>query len=299
MSVEGVRSWLGSGDETSARRPAGVREIAGWLAVLSLGFLAAVRVGLNLPVSLPVGDLYPVATWVATVAPALGLLAIAVVTDRPSVRVGLTFAAVFALLSLVAQPAVLPATVALMAAVGLVTATQVGRRWVERDGDGALGWVRSERQPDGIAADVVAVGIAGGALISLVAGIGVAPASLRPLGSKVVLISIAATPVFVDWDREALVAGIVAAAAVAAFGLAEPFVTGAVSLVVGGIVGASLPLLLVATAGVTTVLWTSVRDGQFAIALAAGALLVAGVPATIPRGLAVLTAITLLTTTER
>lgn len=299
MSVEGVRSWLGFGGPRSARQPARMREVAGWLAVLSLGFLAAVRVGLNLPVTVPVADLYPIASAVATVAPPLGLLGIAVATERPAIQVSLTFAAVFGLLTVVARPALLPATVAVMAAIGLVTVTQVGRRWYRAPETGSRPRLVTDRRPDEIATDVVAVGLAVGAVISLAAGLGVAPAALRPLGSKVMLLSVAALPVFVDWDWNALLVGVGAAGAVAAFGLAEPFVTGAVSLVVGGIVGTSLPLLLVATAGGVTVLWASVRDGHLTIALAAGALLVAGVPATMPRGLAVLTAITLLLAPQR
>lgn len=258
--------------------PRGAATLLGGLSIVGLGSLALVRVALNLPMSLPVAGAYPFAIVIGTVAPALGLLAVGVRSDRPAQRVGLTFAGVFGLLSLVAEPAALPATLALLAAIAGVSAENIHRFWVARRYD----------------QDLVAGALALGGLLSLAAGIGVEPVTLRPLGSRLVLVAVAATPVFVDWDRESLLVGLGVGVAVLAVGLSAPFITGAVSLVVGGVVGASLPLLFLAAVGAVSLLWASVRTGRRSLALAAGVLLVAGIPATIPRGLGFLAAITLL-----
>jgi hypothetical protein len=243
-----------------------------------VGLLALVRVALNLPADLPVAGAYPTALAIATIAPALGLTALGLRAEQPVYRVGLLFAGVFGLLTLVAEPAVVPATIALLVVVLGVASLQLRDHVTARRFDRVL---------------VVAT-LAAGGVLSLAAGIGVETTTLRPVGSQLVLLAIAATPVFVDWDREALAVGIGVGLAVLAVGLGAPFVTGAISLVVGGVVGASLPLLFVGTVGATILLWAGLRTGRTELAIAAGLLLVAGIPATVPRGLAFLTALALL-----
>jgi hypothetical protein len=259
-------------------RQAGAEALLGGLAILGLGVLALVRIALNLPMSLPVAGIYPYAIAGATLGPAIGLLALGVQSDSPTRRVGLTFAGVFGLLSLVAEPAALPATLALLAAIAGLAGERLYRFWAARRYDQTL----------------VLGALALGGLVSLASGIGVEPATLRPLGSKLVLLGVAASPVFVDWNRESLLVGLGVGVAVLAVGVSAPFITGAVSLVVGGVVGASLALLFLAAVGAVSLLWASVRTGRRSVALAAGLLLVAGIPATIPRGLGFLAAIALL-----
>lgn len=280
MSVDGVRGWVDRLAAASASQPrTGTADTAaGLLALLGVGLLALVRVALNLPADLPVAGAYPTALAIATGAPALGLAALALRAEQPVYRVGLLFAGVFGLLTLVAEPAVVPATIALLVVVLGVASLQLRDHVTARRFDRVL---------------VVAT-LAAGGVLSLAAGIGVETATLRPVGSRVVLLAIAATPVFVDWDREALAVGVGVGLAVLAVGSGAPFVTGAISLVVGGVVGASLPLLFVGTVGATILLWAGLRTGRTELAIAAGLLLVAGIPATVPRGLAFLTALALL-----
>lgn len=280
MSVEGFRTWL----DRRARialdtgRTAHTRIAAGVLAFVGLGFLALVRLMLNVPFGPSVSWAYPLAITLATVAPAIGLLAIGVRTERPVYRVGLTFAGVFGLLAVVAEPATLPATLAIGAAVLGLTGLHLRDHWRGRRFDRWL----------------VAGALGAGTVVSLAAGIGLEPSVLRPLGSRIVLLAIAATPVFVNWDREAVLVGLGVGVAVVGVGLGAPFLSGAVALIVGGVVGASLPLLVVAAVGAVILFWAAMRSGETELALAAGVLLVAGIPATVPRALAVLTAIALL-----
>lgn len=267
--------------------------VAGVVSLLGLGILSLVRIGLNLPASAPLADIvpsggalsgaYPVAVGLATVGPAAGLLLLGLRADRPAVLAGGTFAGVFGGLSLVAPPATLPAALAIAGAllgVSLERGVLVDRR-------------------EEIGRALVGLALAIGGVSSLMAGVGLEPATLRPLGSSVVLLAVAGTPAFVGWDREGLIVGLGVGAAVLAIGATAPFVTGAVSLVVGGVVGASLPLLFLAAVGATSLLWTGLRRGRWNLALAASLLLVAGIPATVPRGLGFLVALILLGGGER
>ena len=285
MTADGFRSWLDSRPRTShepGTEPT-ARVVAGVLALVGLGFLAVVRLGMNMPAGPSLSGVYPFALGLGTLAPAVGLLALGVATDRSVHRVALTFAGVFGLLSLLAEPATLPATLAIAAGVLAITGVYLVDHW------------RAKRFDRWLVAGALAVG----AVLSLAAGIGLEPGTLRPLGSRVVLLALAATPVFVDWDREAVLVGLGVGVAVIAMGVNAPFVTGAISLVVGGVVGASLPVLFLGAVGAVILLWASIRSGRTELALAAGVLLVAGVPATIPRGLGVLAAITLLGGVDR
>lgn len=279
MTVEGFRSWVDrqSAVDRATTRETRARTAAGVLAFAGLAAIALVRVGLNLPFDLPLSGVYGPASVLATLGPALGLFVWGVQAERPVHRAGLVFAGVFGLLTLVAQPAELPATVALGTAIVALAGVQMAEHW------------RTTRYDRLLVIGVLALG----AVLSLAAGLGFDPATLRPLGSRVVLLSVAATPVFVDWDREGLLVGLGAGVAILAMGVSVPFVTGAVSLVVGGVVGASLPLLFLGTVGAVVVLWSGLRAGRTDLALAAGILLVAGVPATVPRGMGVLAAIAL------
>ncbi len=264
------------------------RVVAGGISLVGLGLLALIRIGLNLPASAPLAALvpssrtlsgaYPLAVGFATGAPAAGLLLLGFRAERTAVLVGATFAGVFGGLALVARPATLPATLAIAGALLGVT--------LERA-------VLPEDRPQFDRMFVGAV-LAVGAIISLLAGVGLDPATLRPLGTGVVLLGVAGSPAFGGWDRQGLLVGLGVGAVVLALGSAAPFVTGAVSLVVGGVVGASLPLLFLAAIGATSLLWTGLRRGRWNLALAASLLLVAGIPATVPRGLGFLVALVLL-----
>ena len=287
-----IESPTGSVDDLVSAVSPGV--LAGAMSLVGLGILALVRIGLNLPASAPLSGLvpsggtlsaaYPLAVGLATAAPAAGLLLLGLRAERTAVLVGGTFAGVFGGLSMVARPATLPATLAIGGALLGVAADRAVR-------------VGQDRAQFGRA--VVGSALALGGILSLLAGVGVEPATLRPLGTGVVLLAVAGSPAFAGWDRQGLLVGLGAGAAVLAVGSTAPFVTGAVSLVVGGAVGASLPLLFLAAVGATSLLWSGLRRGRWTLALAASLLLVAGIPATVPRGLGFLVALVLLGGVDR
>jgi hypothetical protein len=262
-----------------------VRLAAALGALAGAGGLFFVRMLLNAPLSVPVrlAPLYRTVLPLALLGPALGALAVGVTTDRPAVRVATLFAGVFGLLTLVADAAAYSASVAAVGALAVVAVDSLDR---PTSLDRGLRWAVS-------GALVVGMGC------SLAAGVGVAPTVTRPLGSDLALLALAATPVFVPWDRRAAVVGLLAGVGVASVGLTAPFVTGAVALVGGAVLDASTPLLALATAGTATTAATGALGRRPAVVLGGTLLFVAGVPASVPRALAVVLGATLLLTEVR
>ncbi|MFW5924419.1 MAG: hypothetical protein ACOCSP_02330 [archaeon] len=254
--------------------------IAGLLALLPTAAILLVRVGINAPLTpdLPYSAVYdPIAT-LAVLGPAFGALLLSVTTRDDVWRATLAFVGVFGVLSVVATPAVVPASVALVIATGILVGGHADRPF----------------SADEIAETLVGVLFFAGLTLSIAGGLGIEPATTRRLGSVAGLLAIAGAPVFVEWRYRTVLVGVVAGGAFAAFGLAAPFVTGAASLVAGGIVGASLSILVVAVVGGVTLVATGVDRGSYEPVVAGLLLLSAGVPATVPRGLAVVIALTLL-----
>lgn len=259
--------------------------LAGVLAFLPAAALLVMRVGINAPVGpdLPYGAVYDPVALAAVVGPALGALVLAAANDNAATRIAMAFAGVFGLLTAVARPASVPAAVALVGAVGVV----------------ALARVEPPFTPDRIVESIVGLAFLAGVAISMVAFLGVHPALTRPLGSNVALLAVAGAPVFVDWDRRAVFVGALAAAAFAGFAVAAPFVAGAASLIAGGIVGVSLPILVLAVFGGVTLAATGLRRGHLPVAIAGAAVLAAGVPATVPRTLALTVGLGIVLTHHR
>lgn len=254
--------------------------IGGALALLPTLGILLVRVGINAPVGprLPYGVIYdPVATS-ALLGSAVGALILGVATGDDLRRVALAFAGVFGLLSAVATPATVPASVAVVGGTALVVASY-GERTASADG---------------VARMTVGIAFLTGVGLSMAGGLGLEPATTRRLGSTVALLAIAGSPVFVEWDRRTVLVGILAGAAVAGTGFAAPFVTGAASLVGGAIIGVSLPVMVLAVIGGGTVVATGVDRRSLPTVIGGLLVLTAGVPATVPRGLALLVGLTLL-----
>ncbi|ESP89693.1 hypothetical protein K933_01851, partial [Candidatus Halobonum tyrrellensis G22] len=129
---------------------------------------------------------------------------------------------------------------------------------------------------------------------SLAATAGVAPATLRPLGTAVALVGVGASPAVVGADRTGLLAGAVAGTVALWFAAGAPYVAGAVLLVGGGVVGAPIALVALAVAGGVAGLVSALRRGRSETAVGVGLALAAGVPATLPRALGVVVAVSLL-----
>ncbi|AZH25808.1 phosphate ABC transporter permease [Haloplanus aerogenes] len=197
-----------------------------------------------------------------TAVAALGAVGLALTADDPVAGVGLLFVGVFGLLSLVTGAVALPAAVAVVG------------------GTAAVALVHRESLPPVSAA---AVGVLLVALaVGLASGVGDAVA-LRPTASTLALVGIAVTPVFAATTGRAALAGGLAFGAVVAVGLARPFVTGAVTLVGGGVVGTSLPVVALAAAGVVTTASAARRRGEWLLLGGVALLAFAGVPATLGR----------------
>jgi hypothetical protein len=100
------------------------------------------------------------------------------------------------------------------------------------------------------------------------------------------MLGAAATPALLshghrDWAFGGLVAGLLVAV-----GVVAPFVTGAVSLIGGGIVAVRLPVIAAGLAGLVTTASAGLRTRRTPAVLGAALLLVAGVPGTVPRAMA-------------
>lgn len=267
-----------------ACRAARVRQGAGALALGTVGLSLVVRLAVNAPgePSAVVASAVGPAETLALVGPALAALALGVATDRPLARVGLLFAGVFGLLGALSPAALVPAAGAAAAGGTLVavahlprgTTWGVARRWL------------------------VAGALLAGVALSLAGASGVAPATARPLGSKLALAGVAASVVFVGSDWRGRAAGLVGAGLLAWFGTQVPFVLGSLALVGGAVVGASLPFLAVGAGGGVATATTGLLARRSEAALGGGLLLAAGVPATLPRALAVVVGLALLTAPE-
>lgn len=273
-AIVAPRSMLGATDSKTWLH------VAGLLALLPTAGILLLRIGINVPVApqLPYSSVYDGIGTAALIGPALGAILVSVTTDDDIRRVALAFAGVFGLLSAVARPAVVPASVAIVLATGLLV----------------IAHVRKPFSADTVTETLVGGVFLAGVALSMAGNLGVEPATTRRLGSTVGLLAIAATPVFVEWSSRSAFLGVLAGAALAGFGLAAPFVTGAASLVGGGIVGVSLPVLVVAVIGGVTLIATGIERRTPDWALAGLLFLTAGVPATVPRGLAVLIGLALV-----
>jgi hypothetical protein len=201
---------------------------------------------------------------VSTGVAALAAVGVALTVDDPVAGVGLLFVGVFGLLSTLTGAVALPAAVAVGGGTAAVAAAVASRRSL----------------PPATAA-------AGGLLlvalvVSLVGGVGGA-ASLRAPASTLALLGVAGTPVFAATTGRTTLAGTLAFAAVLAVGLANPFVTGAVTLVGGGVVGTSLPVVALAVGGAVTAGSVAARRGEWCLLAGVALVALAGVPATLAR----------------
>lgn len=260
----------------AAPRRATTAALGGALLVL-LGSVAGLRVANNLPGPLPapVASAHAALAVAAPTAAACLVGALGVVHRQDVVRAGLVFAGTFALVGLHVPAAAQPAVVVV---VGGVAAVVVGLR-TGRPGDRATG---------------VAVVVWAGLALSLGAATGLLDAVVRSAASTVALAAIALLPVALPPTRGGWVGGGLAAAAVLWAGAVAPFVTGAAVLVGVGALGVPLVLVAAAAGGGVAAGAGAMSRHHVQPALAAGLLVAAGVPATMPRALAAGAALALL-----
>lgn len=257
----------GTGQRIQTVLPWPVRLCAGLLAVATALPLFLARFVLNAPVTTPfnVGGAYGYLALLAILGPALAAIILGVTTDEDGVGVGLLFVGVFGVLAAISGAAAVPAALAVVGGGLLAVGT------LAED----AGWGR--RVVAALGTTAVAVTLAG--------ALGLSPATLRPVGSHLALVTLAVTPFAVGDDRRLAVwvVGALVGAGVLWIATVRPFVSGAVALVGGGVLGASILLTAIGAAGATTALSSMVRRRQVVPALGVTLLVVAGVPGTILR----------------
>jgi len=253
------------------------RLAAGVLALVAASSLLVARVALNARLVSGVAASMETITFVATLGPAIGALAIATVTEDAAERVGLVFVGTFALLLTLTTAVYVPAAVAI-AGGGALT---VGRRWqrLDRPGDWHI---------------LPATLLMGAVVVSLLGSLGVEPTTMWTVGSHLALLGMATTPALLGHRRTDWAFGGVVAGVLFAVGVSAPFVTGAVTLIGAGVVGASLLVLAVGICGLVTTASAAVRQRHWYALVGAGLLLAGGVPTTTPRALAVVLGVLLL-----
>lgn len=255
-----------------------VRAVGGLAAAAAVCLLAAVRVARNAPLGRAPAGIQPVhdvASPAAVLVPAAAAVAVGVVADDERALVGLIAAGVFAVFAgfgpggaAAAAAGVLPVAAALNAVPALLD--------------------RPRRR-----APVAALAVAAVAL-SLGATAGPFGPGIRRLGTAAAFGALAVAPLAVRPSPLALGAGVGAAAFVAAGTLAAPFVAGAAFLAVGAAVDPGVVLAALGVGGGVAVVAESARRRRYT-GVAAGLLLLgAGVPATVPRALAVVLGLHLL-----
>ena len=256
-----------------ARDPTRVVVGAGALATLVVAARTLVGVLYNLPFD-PVAVPTAVRTVLAVGTPAvlaLALVATGLVAGRPGARVGLLFAGVFGLLAVVDPGATSPAVAAVA-------------------GGGALALVGGQGVPSSYREwrrTLVAAGFVAGVAVSLASATAILDGGLRGLGATVALAALAALGVHAAGDSVALSAGVLVAVAVAAASVVSPFVVGSVLLTEFAVAGAPHLLVALAAGGAGAAAVAGYRRGEYALTVGALLLLLAGVPATLPRATAV------------
>ncbi|WP_424018402.1 phosphate ABC transporter permease [Halorientalis pallida] len=206
------------------------------------------------------------------------LFAVALTTTDPTRRVGLLFAGAFGPLATISPAATLPAV------AGVI-------------GGGALALVGSLERPttyrEGRRAAVV-VGFVVAVAVSLSRAVGLLDAGMT-VGAGLALVATAALALLVRVDRVAALAGLAAAGTLVAAAVTMPYLAGSVLLVGLGVVGVPQLLVALALGGGVAAAVAGLREGVPLLAVGALLIVLAGVPAALPRVMAVLLGVALVT----
>ncbi|WP_135302038.1 phosphate ABC transporter permease [Haloarcula amylovorans] len=208
----------------------------------------------------------------------LALLVCALAATAASARVGLLFAGVFGPMAVLSDAATLPAVAAVTIGGGLALLGTLGAPDSRND------WLRW----------VVAAGLVAAVGISLGSSVGVVDGGVRALGTALTLGSLAVLPLGTAVDRTGAVAGGVGFATVAIVSGAKPYVVGSALVTGFAVVGVPHVLVALAVAGAVGAAVAGVRRDALSLSIGACLLLLAGVPATLPRAMAVLVGATLV-----
>lgn len=223
------------------------------------------------PVAVPPGVRAALAVGTPVVL-AIATIATALVARRSAPRVGLLFVGVFGPLAVLSPAATLPAVVGVTAG-GVVALI------------GSLG--RPSSYPQARRA-VVGAAFAAGVAVSLASSVGILSGSARGFGAALTLAALAVVGLLIEGDRAGLAAGALTFLGVAVAAGSSPFVAGSVLLVGFSVVGVPHALVALAAGGGVAALVAGIRQREAALVAGVGLLLLAGVPVTLPRAMAVL-----------
>lgn len=259
------------------------RTVAGVVALCPVAVVTGYRIAHNAPGTLPAWlvDVGAAVRPVAVLGPALAALALATRPASTLERAGLALVGGFGALAIGPSAAWHPAAAGLVIGGGLAVCGALRR------GEGTVS--RGRRA-------VLATLVGGGVVASLAGAAGIAPTTLRPVGSALALVGVGLAPLAVEYDATGLTAGILAAGVTVGVASTVPYVAGAVLLVGGGVVAAPLALVAVAVGGGLAALAAALRAGRPGAGAGAALLLAAGVPGDLPRAVGVIVALSLLVT---
>jgi alanine dehydrogenase len=113
------------------------------------------------------------------------------------------------------------------------------------------------------------------------------------------MLGAAGTPALLAHGRGDWVLGGLAAGLLVAAGVSAPFLTAAVALVGGGVVGTNLLVMAVGFCGLVTTASATARTRRLPAFCGVALLVVAGVPATLPRALAAVVGLLLILSAHR
>jgi hypothetical protein len=201
------------------------------------------------------------------------LVAVALTDERPTVRVGLLFVAVFGPLGLFVPAATLPATLAVA-------------------GGGALALLGTLGVPEtptygSLRRRAIAAGLVAGITVSLAAGAGLL-GGMHGVGSALALASVAAVGTRAERSRVAAGCGVLGAAIVVYASATSPYVVGSAMLVVLAVTGVPHVLVALAVAGGVAAAVAGLVRRSYPLAVGAWLLVLAGVPVALPRAMIVL-----------
>lgn len=260
----------------TAGRPAPATLVGVVVAVPTV-VAALLRVGINAPVTLPrvVVGAAPAIDDAVLLVGGLGALALGLLADSSIERVGLVAAGVFGVLAALVPAAALPAT-----GVAVVGALAAGIDRAPRNGiDGRV---------------LVALGYVVAMVAAIGAAIGILGPGFRAVGAWATLVGLAALSTIHRPGRVGWVVAGVAMAGVLVAGIVSPFLTGAVVLIVAGVIGAPLVLVAAGIGGAVAAIAGSVATHRYRPAVGAVILVAAGVPASLPRAVAAVVGLVLV-----
>lgn len=265
---------VGSILDRLAKRRVRVMHMAGTLALVTVVVHTSLRIARNLPfdpVAVP-GGLYGVSTLVTPIVLGLALVVVGLAATRATSRVGLLFAGVFTVIAVFDSAATLPAIVAVAGGGTMALAGVVGRpKTVKRYRLAA-----------------VAALLACGTGVSLASTAGLVDPTLQELGGLLTLLGIAGIGVSAERDWVALAIGLVVVAFVVFASMTRPFVVGSAMLVGFAIVDVPQVVVAVAIGGAVVATVSGLRLRTPGLAIGGTLLVMAGVPATLPRASAVI-----------